>query len=101
MCTSSRLLAALIVTIFMLSSCGGGGGSSTSPAAQDPAPTNNSVPSVILDAKQGQILLGPVVDASIEIFDATDLEGPTICAVSSSSIDAEVGPGVVDLSDCS
>lgn len=103
--TSNRFLAALIFTAFMLSSCGGGGGSNPTPSGPDPEPgpqanTNNSVPSVSLDAMQGQILLGPVVDASIEIFDATDLDGPTICAVLSSSIDAEIGPGVVDLSDC-
>lgn len=96
------LLATLVVAIFILSSCGGGGG--PSPSSSDlisPASTDSSVPSVTLDAKQGQVLLGPIVDASIEIYDVTALDGPIICAVSSSSIDAEVGPGVVDLSDCS
>ena len=100
MCFFRRLLSAVLVTLAIVS-CGGGGGDSTSPNnTVTPPPVSNPVPTATLNAKQGQVLLGPVVDASIEIYDVTDLEGPTICALSSSSIDADVGPGVVDLTDC-
>ncbi|MDA9090601.1 hypothetical protein N9J84_00700 [Porticoccaceae bacterium] len=96
-----RLLSVVLVML-AIASCGGGG-DSASPSPNNvvtPPPVTNTVSPVTLNSKQGQVLLGPVVDASIEIYDATDLEGPTLCAVSSSSIDAEVGPGVVDLTDC-
>ena len=75
--TPSRLLVALIVTAFMLSSCGSG----SIPSTPDPTATpntnpntNTSVPSGTLDAKQVHILLGPIVDSSIAIFDPTDLK---------------------------
>ena len=103
MCVSARLFISAVFTAFFLVSCGGGGSApinSNENPITPPPPASNSVPSATLGAMQGQVLLGPVVDASIEIYDAVDLDGPTICAVSSSSIDAEVGPGVVDLSDC-
>jgi hypothetical protein len=95
----------LLVTGFCLAitSCGGGGSSPapTNGGSTPPPAASTSVPSATLNAMQGQVLLGPVVDASIEIYDATDLDGPIVCAVSSSSVDAEEGPGVVDLSECS
>ena len=96
-----RLLSVVLVML-AIASCGGGGDSASPPPNNvvTPPPVTNTVSPVTLNSKQGQVLLGPVVDASIEIYDATDLEGPTLCAVSSSSIDAEVGPGVVDLTDC-
>ena len=85
MCTSSRLLAALIVTIFMLSSCGGGGGSDPNLIPRENA--NNNVHSERLVATQVLILLARAVDASIKIFNMTDL-GASYLLVRAKSISA-------------
>lgn len=102
---SPVLRAAVLSTLFSLvvTSCGGGGGSPapTTPITVTPPPViDTSVPPATLNAKQGQVLLGPVVGASVEIYLATALDGATVCSVTSSVADAEVGPGVVDLSSC-
>ncbi|MDB4000859.1 hypothetical protein N9451_00165 [bacterium] len=105
MINTLRILLFSLIFSLVTTSCGGGGGGSVSDnpgtGTTPPPAASTAVPPATLNAMQGQVLLGPVVDASIEIYDATDLDGPTVCAVSSSSIDAETGPGVVDLSECS
>jgi hypothetical protein len=86
MCTSSRLLAALIHTAFMpSSSCGGGRGSDPNLIPRENA--NNNVHSERLVPTQVLILLARTVDASIKIFNMTDL-GASYLLVRAKSISA-------------
>lgn len=83
----------LIVVI----SCGGGSSSTDNATPSDNEETNNAQ----LGPMQGQILLGPIVGATVEIYPASALDLPAICTTTSSDQDAPNGPGVINLSTCS
>ena len=65
---------------------GGSGGSAVAPAQLGP--------------NLGQALLGPIVDANVEVYEAGNFDGQLVCIVTTSSADAPEGPGVLDLSAC-
>jgi len=65
---------------------GGSGGSVVAPAQLGP--------------RLGQALLGPIVDANVEVYEAGNFDGQLVCVVTTSSADAPEGPGVLDLTGC-
>jgi len=119
----SRVITTYLMVMIVLgaASCGGGGGGNggtagtsaavttspfaTSPApapvsVPDPVPVSNTVPPVTLQANQGQALLGPIVNATVSVYKAADLNSLPVCTAQTTSVTDSRGPGVMDLSTC-
>ena len=107
------LIAASILTLTACGGGGGGGGSSNGGASGGATGGSNGgagtgggssggnpVTPAQLGPGLGQALLGPIVDATVSVFEAEDFDGVSICAVTTSSDNAPEGPGVIDLSSC-
>lgn len=100
----------LVITLF-LSACGGGGGSSSAgvnpgggsgegtPGGESPG-SSTSTPQANLGAGQGQALLGPIVDATVNVYEAENFNGTIICSTTTTSLHDNTGPGVIDLASC-
>lgn len=121
---SPRLLAGvlLIALAASLAACGGGGGGGGAPAGGGGSGGGGSggggsggggsggggggsaggtaVAPAQLGPNLGQALLGPIVDATVEVYGAGNFDGLVVCTVTTSSADAPEGPGVIDLSAC-
>jgi len=96
----------VLITPFLLS-CGGGGGGGAGGAASPQTvgvtttpPSNNTIPTVNPGANQGQVLLGPIVDATVSVYRAESFNGVPICTVITGSESNPAGPGVINLSTC-
>ena len=110
LCTIRIILAFFLSATLLISACGGGGNSSNSSSSDsssssstgDTAGTSGSitVPPVQLSSNQGQALLGPIVDATVDVYNAENFDGTLLCTTTTSSQDASEGPGIIDLSSC-
>lgn len=120
MINRARLSAILLVSIFLIA-CGGGGGGTpansgtsggTNTGGTNTGGTNTggsssggttSVPTVTLGSSKGQILLGPIVGATVYVYSIDDrlsgVDSAPICSAITSDL-ASGEPGVVDLSNC-
>jgi hypothetical protein len=107
----------VLAAILSLMGCGGGGGGG-SPSGGAPGGSggtggtggtdgtgggtsaDTAVPQAQLGPSLGQALLGPIIGATVEVYDAENFSGALICSVTTSAEDAPEGPGVIDLSAC-
>lgn len=80
---------------------GGGGSGGSGGGSGGGGSGGNAVAPAQLGPNLGQALLGPIVDATVEVYEAGDFDGQIVCVVTTSSADAPEGPGVIDLSGCS
>ena len=88
----------IVVTILIgIMSCGGG---SSSGSESEMSP-NDDTPENLLGTMKGQVLLGPIVGASVAVYDSSALEMPPICTVTSSEQGSPDGPGIIDMTPCS
>lgn len=83
-----------------LPSGGAGGGSGGSGGAGGGGSGDSAVTHAQLGPGLGQALLGPIVDATVAVYEAENFNGVSICTVSTSPEGAPEGPGVIDLSSC-
>lgn len=110
---TTRQLGRIFIMTSMLSlfACGGGGGGSSSGdstggsgsgggASGSGSSGGNAVAAAQLGPSLGQALLGPIVDATVEVYQAENFDGVSICTVMTSAEAAPEGPGVIDLSSC-
>ncbi len=99
-----RAICYSLVFSCLISACGGGGGgSSTAPVVPDDIPEDDpgtSTPVVSLSAKQGQALLGPIVNANVFVYDVENLNAAPLCSEITTDLSNEDGPGIIDLSSC-
>lgn len=102
-----RILA--LASILALAACGGGGGSDGSASGGSTGGSGGGggggaggspVPPAQLGPGLGQALLGPIVDATVAVYEAENFNGVLVCSVTTSSEDAPEGPGVIDLTSC-
>jgi hypothetical protein len=77
-----------------------GGGTGAGGSTGVGASADTAVPQAQLGPGLGQALLGPIVDATVEVYGAENFSGALVCSVTTSSGDAPEGPGVIDLSAC-
>jgi hypothetical protein len=78
----------------------GGGGTSGGGSGGGGSAGGTAVAPAQLGPNLGQALLGPIVGATVEVYEAENFDGVVVCTVTTSAANAPEGPGVVNLSTC-